>query len=70
MTPFMKAKLRKKFVVCSNEEAQVHVGGAHMMPVSLGGTGAELQLHDLLTMFPVLGDVDLRPTPGLDALEI
>lgn len=58
--PFMKPKLRSKFCVATNEEAAAYLGGTHMLPELVGGTRSNAHLHELIDMFPELGEVDLQ----------
>lgn len=62
MQPFMKPKLRSKFIVASNEEVIAKLGGSHMVPQSLDGT-FEVHLRAIVDMFPELENVSLQPTP-------
>lgn len=61
MQPFMKPKLRSKFMICTNEEVVAKLGGTHMVPQSLGGT-FEVHLRQLLDQFPELEHVSLQPS--------
>ncbi len=59
MTPFMKEKLRKKFVICDNADVLARLGGdPAKVPDFLGGS-RELHLKHLLELFPELADVQL-----------
>lgn len=65
MMPFMKEKLRKKFVLCDGKDVLARLGGDPAnVPTYLGGTREE-HLQQLLDMFPELNDVNLAATDAM-----
>ena len=68
MMPFMKSRLREKFILCDPQEVAERLGGLHMVPQRLldGGTLPPFHPKQILEMFPELEDKEIPVGPKIN----